>query len=267
MHLYYTDSGDNPEKQELPAIIFIHGFFMNQNMFHSQIERLKNKYRIICFDVMGFGNSKFDDDDSSLYDVAHNIVCTLDSLKIKKYIVCGMSMGGYIALRLAIKYHNHLAGLILISTQSEQDPPQNISSYHELCNSWSDKITREKIVNDLLPVFFGEHRKHASEWKEIWMSLNPEIIKKAMSIMTTRDDITSEIKEINVPTLIIHGENDIGIPHEKARTLNKNIVSSQLSLIPDGCHAVSVTHSKVVNEIMFNWLYKCFDKNNISSTL
>lgn len=76
-----------------------------------------------------------------------------DLLQLDKFVLGGMSMGGYISLRFALSHSERLSGLILMATQAEQDPPEIASSYMELCDGWQDPIIKENIISSLLPVF------------------------------------------------------------------------------------------------------------------
>ncbi|HRG10202.1 MAG TPA: alpha/beta hydrolase, partial [Cyclobacteriaceae bacterium] len=79
-------------------ILFIHGFPFNKLMWANQLEALKNKYRCIAYDVRGHGQSQAGEKDFSMDLFGDDLLGLLDALKIKKAVVCGLSMGGYIAL-------------------------------------------------------------------------------------------------------------------------------------------------------------------------
>ncbi|NEV43014.1 alpha/beta fold hydrolase [Escherichia coli] len=256
MNINYIDSGENLNNSDKPVVIFVHGFFMDSRMFLSQFSEISKKNRVICVDVRGFGKNSVNIETFSLYDIVDDISKIVKKSNIKKFILCGMSMGGYVALRMAISQFDELKGLILISTQYEQDTPDIITSYNELCDNWENPVTKETIINSLLPIFFGDCEKQSQEWKKIWLEHHPENIRKAMAAMINRDDINDKICKINVPTLIIHGENDVGIPSIKSQNLKNKIHNSELFLIPEGNHALPVTHPVVINRIITTWLHK-----------
>ncbi|HFO4903653.1 TPA: alpha/beta fold hydrolase, partial [Escherichia coli] len=184
-----------------------------------------------------------------------------DSLQMDKFVLGGMSMGGYISLRFALSHSERLSGLILMATQAEQDPPEIASSYMELCNGWQDPFIKENIISSLLPVFFGNNVSEAETWRQVWLGHKPENIRNAMNAMLERDDISERIQIITTPTLIIHGANDLGIPLEKAIQMHKMIAHSKLEVIPDANHALNITHAKEVNIAIKNWLQITQPKN------
>ncbi|WXO04237.1 alpha/beta hydrolase [Escherichia coli] len=153
MNFTFTDSGYTETNKNNPPIIFVHGFFMNNEMFKYQFDELKEKHRVVCINVRGFDAPSEKIEPFSLYDIVDDILNVADSLQLDKFILGGMSMGGYISLRFALSHSERLSGLILMATQAEQDPPEIASSYMELCNGWQDPIIKENIIASLLPVF------------------------------------------------------------------------------------------------------------------
>jgi pimeloyl-ACP methyl ester carboxylesterase len=89
----YTDEGEEGS----PVIIFIHGFPFNKSMWNLQVEPLKDDYRLIMYDIRGHGNSDAGIEVFSIDLFANDLIGLMDALKIDKAILCGLSMGGYIA--------------------------------------------------------------------------------------------------------------------------------------------------------------------------
>lgn len=135
MKYQFTDSGYSETNRLNPHRIGS-WLFMNSNMFTYQVDALKEKHRIICINVRGFDINTDQIEPYSLYDIVNDILKIADILHLDKFILGGMSMGGYISLRFALSHPERLAGLILIATQAEQDPPDIASNYIELCNGW-----------------------------------------------------------------------------------------------------------------------------------
>lgn len=96
----YTDNGSD----EAPVIIFIHGFPLNKTMWDNQLNALKEDYRVISYDIRGHGDSEQGNEDFSIKLFVTDLLHLMDALKIEKASLCGLSMGGYIALN-AIENH------------------------------------------------------------------------------------------------------------------------------------------------------------------
>src|SRR5688572_6563533 len=103
-------------------IIFIHGFPFDKSMWQLQMEHFKTTHRVIAYDIRGFGKSFDDTNDLSITLFADDLIQLMDSLQIDKAIVCGLSMGGFIALNAINRFPGRFAGLILCDTQCIADP-------------------------------------------------------------------------------------------------------------------------------------------------
>ncbi len=119
-----------------PVIIFIHGFPFNKSMWDLQLSTLKDKYSIIAYDVRGHGDSDAGDKQFSIDLFANDLIFIMDELKIAKATVCGLSMGGYIAINSAISHPVRFDSLILCDTT---------------CTADSNKILDKRMKS------FGEH--------------------------------------------------------------------------------------------------------------
>lgn len=255
--IFYSDNGPDIGRG-YPAIIFLHGFFMDSRMFEKQLPDLQLKYRVICMDIRGFGRSKSNNKSFSLYDLVNDVIKLADHLKIKQFIICGMSMGGYIALRACIRVPKRIIGLILIGTQIGQDNKETVSKYVYIRDNWNKIDIRKKTIDQLLPIIVGENLTDTSFWRNVWMSHSYEGIYNSMNAMLKRDDIKEKVKRINIPTLILHGEDDCGIPVNAAVELAETLKYSRLIKIPSGNHAVNITHPKLTNNAILNWLQDYF---------
>ena len=89
-----------------PPIVLIHGFPFALEMWNPQIEFLKDKYRVIAYDIRGHGNSDDGDGQYTIEFFVDDLMALLDYLKIPKATLCGLSMGGYIALGLLKEIRN-----------------------------------------------------------------------------------------------------------------------------------------------------------------
>jgi 3-oxoadipate enol-lactonase len=116
----YTDEGN----KEAPAILFIHGFPFNKHMWAGQVDALKDNFRVVAYDVRGHGGSDIGNIDFSLDLFVADLINLMDALKIQKALLCGLSMGGYIALHALEQFPNRFVALILCDTQCMADTPE-----------------------------------------------------------------------------------------------------------------------------------------------
>ena len=250
--IHYIDTGATDTKD--PVILMLHGFFMDHRLFEHQIDALKATHRCIAVDLHGFGQTQKPTADYSLYDEVNALFALMDHCGVEKFVVMGMSMGGYLALRMALTAPSRILGMVLISTQAGKDNPETVTAYQQLRDNWKIEAVRAAIIENLLPVIIGPSEKDVQTWRPIWNSYDPKAIFYPMNAMTSRDDI--DISRLNQPALVIHGADDHGIPLEAAKKMADELVMSEMVVVPGGCHAVNMTHPAPVNQAILSFLDK-----------
>ena len=231
----YDDCG----KGEIP-IIFIHGFPFDKLMWQPQLDLFGKNYRVIAYDIRGFGKSTNGSAQGSINLFADDLVKFMDGLEIKKAIVCGLSMGGYILLNAIIRYPQRFDAIILSDTQC-------------IADSFGAKEKRKKAISQIVAgkindfalgfianIFSDETKKTKGDVvekiKRTILSTRAEAVTATLSVLAERQDLCSSISQIEVPTLIICGEQDIVTPVEQAEFLHDTIPNSQLKIIENAGH-------------------------------
>ena len=245
--IHFLDT--HPDGLNAPAetLLLLHGFFMDGRMFRHQVEAFKNRFRVIVPDLRGFGQTP-SAGVMSLEEQVDELMELMTSLGIDRFHVGGMSMGGYLALRMAKRYADRLQSLILIATQSGRDNPETVKNFTQLRNNWPNLMVRKMIVEGLLPVIIGDNRAEKDFWRPVWLAHDPKAIGNAMDAMNAREDL--DPSTITLPTAIIHGTADIGIPLSAAEANHKAIAGSVLLKVAGAKHAVNLTHSEEVNAFL-----------------
>jgi 3-oxoadipate enol-lactonase len=232
-------------------VVFIHGFPMNHFMWESQMESLPNDYRIIAYDVRGLGKSDLGNGEISMETHVDDLKGLLDDLDIKKAVVCGLSMGGYIALNAIQKFPQRFLGLILCDTKSEADTEEGKQKRFE---------SIQKIERDGLPSFaegflknvlaertFQENKQIVNFLTHKILENNVEGIKAAQRMMAKRPDTTDGLKKIKVPTLVLVGEKDLVTPLANAESLTSKIPNSRMEVVPRAAHFSNIENPEYFN--------------------
>ena len=115
-NLSYDDLGEGPV-----PIVFLHGFPFNKSMWQLQLDFLKTTNRVIACDIRGFGKSKDEESHLEMDLFANDLILFIDSLGLEKVILCGLSMGGFIALNAMKRFPSRFEALILCDTQCIAD--------------------------------------------------------------------------------------------------------------------------------------------------
>src|SRR5665811_1005464 len=116
----YTDEGPD----NAPVIIFIHGFPFSKEMWKKQMESLNENFRVIAYDIRGHGKSYSGTNDFSIELFVKDLLSLMDALQIEKTTLCGLSMGGYIALNAIENHPKRFDALVLCDTSCMADSPE-----------------------------------------------------------------------------------------------------------------------------------------------
>jgi pimeloyl-ACP methyl ester carboxylesterase len=110
-----TDSGGDG-----PVVVFSHGLLMNHTMFAPQVQALRDAYRVVTWDERGHGEAEHDGT-WTYWDSADDVIAILDHLGVQTAVLAGMSQGGYLSLRAALRYPERVRALVLLDTQARPE--------------------------------------------------------------------------------------------------------------------------------------------------
>ncbi|NEW80377.1 MAG: alpha/beta fold hydrolase [Gelidibacter sp.] len=243
----YNDEGS----EKAPVIIFIHGFPLNKSMWESQEKALKDNYRVITYDIRGHGNSELGTVDFSIDLFVKDLLSFMDALKIEKTIICGLSMGGYIALNAIEKHPERFTALILSDTNCAADAPEAKEKRMKTIESIKENGV-EKLANDLLPNLFAPesfktNSKEIVAVKEMIVNTSKESLYKSLGALANRKETCSKMAEIKVPVLILVGQEDKITPPEAASAMHKKMANSILQIISNAGHLSNLENPEEFN--------------------
>ena len=162
-------------------------------------------------------------------------------------------MGGFIALRLAIRRPDLLKSLMLLETSADPEPKENIGQYRllSLVTRW---FGLGIVAGRVMPIMFGEkflndpvRKNQKEEWRKRLIANHRIGITRALKGVITRSGVYDQIDKISVPTLIIVGARDTATPLEKAERMHARIQGSNLVIIPGAGHTSTVEEPDAVN--------------------
>lgn len=234
-------------------ILWIHGFPLSSSMYEQQLE-IRGVQHVMP-DLPGFGQSRPQGDDVSIDGYARLCIEILDQRGIDRAVIAGFSMGGYIALAFARLAPERMSALILIDTRETADTEEARKGRYESI----EKVKKEgiaPIVESMLPKMLtplasGEMRKRV---REIMSSSSPEGVIAALRAMATRPDSTPHLAKINVPTMIIVGEQDPITPPADAERMMAAISGSRLVRIDGAAHLSNYEKAAEVNRAVASFV-------------
>lgn len=252
---YYEDSGGPG-----PAIVFSHGLLMSQRMWSAQVNALKGTYRCIAYDHRGQGQSSDPGGRSHDMDTCfRDAVSVIEGLDARPCHFVGLSMGGFVGMRLGARRPDLLYSLSLLETSAEPEPQENVSRYRLLAFVASTLGTRF-VVDKAMPILFGRtfmtdpaRAAERAAWRAEIAS-RPRSIVRAVRGVIEREGVLEEIPSIRVPTLVAVGDEDVATPPTKARRIHSMIPGSRLARIEKAGHSSSVEQPAEVTRMLQDFL-------------
>jgi 3-oxoadipate enol-lactonase len=239
-------------------LIFIHGFPFNKSMWQPQIDFFKSSHRVIVYDIRGFGKSGISKEKASIAVFAEDLIRLMDALEIKKAVVCGLSMGGYVLLNAVNRYQKRFEAIVLCDTQCVADSPQIKTKRKETIRDIELNGLNDFAMGFLKNIFCKESlsskKELIEEIKNIILSTSPETIVKTLTALADRWDMCTSLNEISVPTLILCGKEDTLTPPEQSEFLFKNILNSKLHIIDGAGHLSNLEQAGEFNKHLNSFL-------------
>jgi len=236
--LSYRNSG-----QGMPVVL-IHAFPFDSGMWREQIKFMQQKSRVIALDLPGFGRSACDGR-QTIAAMAGEVAGQLEALEVKAPVmICGLSMGGYVALEFFRQFPERVRALGLFSTRAGADTPEG----REKRLKTAEEIRSKGLTaffQELLPNLAGkttrETRPSLLRVIEAMMaSGSPEGVAQALVAMAHRSDLTGLLETLRCPVLVLAGEEDTLIPCTESEAMHRQIPGSRFQRIEKAGHLVNL---------------------------
>ncbi len=256
IQMHYLDLGI---LREVP-IILIHGMALDHTMWDPQIKVLQDKYRVIAYDIRGHGQSMVGDGQYTYKMFVHDLMDLMDYLEIKQAVLCGLSLGGGIALRAYEMYPHRVRALVLCDARSEAD--YNETKYWreesiDLIKNNELETFAADFINQIFARESFNSRPEAVELiKKLILSSSPQAICGTLLAAASRTDMRHVLPQIKVPTLILVGENDNFTPPPSSKIMNEGIINSELKIISRAGHVSNLENTDEFNHNLLKFLEK-----------
>jgi len=239
--LNYQEQGKGEE-----TILFVHGLLFNHHMFETQVGALKSNYRCIAFDLRGQGNSEVTRNGYEIDNLTRDTVALIETLNCGPCHFVGLSMGGFIGMRLAISHPKLLRSLSLLDTSADPEPEENVFKYRMLAFI-GRMFGFRPLMRQLLPIMFAKatlEDETKSETLEYWkqqLSKNNRVGSSRAALgVIKREGVYQQLGQIKTPTLIVVGEQDVATTIEKSERMFNAIRHSEMLVIPAAGHSSSI---------------------------
>jgi pimeloyl-ACP methyl ester carboxylesterase len=241
-------------------VLLLHAFPLSGEMWDSQLAALSGAYRVLVPDLSGFGASQGVPPDTAcrMSDLAADAVALLDHLGIGRAVVGGLSMGGYAALALAEGAPERLRGLILADTRAGADSDEARQGRLDTARRVLDEGTGF-LVQTLAPKLLGRTSREkrpdvVARVERMIREAPPAGVAAAQRGMAVRPDRTRVLRRLDVPVLILVGEDDEVTPVTEAQAMEREIRGAELVVLPEAGHLSSLERPETFNETLAGFL-------------
>ncbi len=256
--LTYLQANTAKSGMEKHAILFLHAFPLSAAMWQPQIEVLgKAGYTVIAPNSFGIDGSP-EQESWTFTDYANELASLLDSLKVERATVVGLSMGGYQAFEFYRLYPGKTISLVLCDTRAEADAPAALSAREEFISAVERKGAGE-AAGRMIPNYFTNNTYTmrpdlAAQAEAMITKQSPAVINAAMRAIMTRSDATSLLSAIDCPVLVLNGEEDKLTTKETAESIHARIPGSQLRLLAGAGHISNLEKPEAFNRALLDHL-------------
>jgi len=238
-------------------VVFLHGFPHNRSLWTPQVHGLVDRARCIAPDLRGFGETTVAGP-YSMDQYADDVVSLLDVLRIDRAVIAGLSMGGYVAFSVWRRYRARVRALVLADTRAGADNDVARAKRDEMIAMANDRGSGA-VADSMIAVMVGQGTRTRSpeivdEVHRMFASAPVEGIVGALESLKSRIDSTPTLATIDVPSLIVVGEDDVLTPVAESRAMHAAIAGSLLEIIGGAGHVSNVERPAAFNHVLSEFL-------------
>jgi pimeloyl-ACP methyl ester carboxylesterase len=245
-------------------VLFDHSLLFGGWMFGPQIAALRSQYRCVAIDWRGQGDSPASDGGYDMDTLAEDAIALIGSLGVAAVHYVGLSMGGFVGLRIAARRRELLRSLALLDTSAGSEDPDKVRRYKLMAHVY--RLTGIiPLRGAVLPLFFGPafladpaSKPVLDEWERRLRRCNRSGISKAVLGVATRTGVDDEIAAIRLPTLVIVGADDAATPPPKAQRIIERIPGARLEQIPACGHTSTLEEPDTVTSLLREFLSRTY---------
>lgn len=251
--LAFDESGSGP------PLLLIHGYPLNRHLWQSQLTGLADTVRVIAPDLRGHGDSETGNQSHTMEQLAQDCFDFITAVRIQQQLViCGLSMGGYVAMAMLRLHPERIAAVIFTATRPAADTLEARANRQKSIQLVQEQGTAP-IISSMLPRLLSPETNSnrpdlASQAHEVMISIKTSTVIKDLEGLMTRPDSTLDLASLVKPVLIIHGADDQIVPVAEAQALQQTISGAQLVILPAAGHLPNLEQPALFNHAVRTFL-------------
>jgi pimeloyl-ACP methyl ester carboxylesterase len=251
----YSVSGDGP------AVVLLHPFPAHHEFWLPAAQALALRYRIILPDLRAHGESDAGEGPATMEKHTTDLMRVLDDAQVGRAVFGGVSIGGYILFELWRRFRGRVAALALCCTRPQADTPDARTARLKTAEDVLERGT-EWFADLMIPKLLGNTTRMArpdvvDSAKRMMLKMSPQDIAQVQQGMAERPDSVPTLKTINVPTLLLLGEEDPIATMADGELMRQHIPGSRLSVIPKAGHFAAWEQPEAVGKLLRQFVDAC----------
>lgn len=255
LDLFFVEDGPRSG----PPVVLLHAFPLNHSMWDNQIPAFAGAgFRVLAPDLRGHGASPKGEGPATMARMAADVLRLADRQDLGRFVLGGLSLGGYVALEVAASRPDRLRGLLLSDTRAEPDAPEARNARVAL----AEKVNADgakPLVDSYLPRYFAPATYRAQpalveRTRSQLSAARPGGSIHALLGMADRPDQRPHLRTMRMPSLVVVGAEDALTPVAAAQVLKDGLPEAQLRLIPEAGHLPCLERPDAWNQVVLEWL-------------
>jgi pimeloyl-ACP methyl ester carboxylesterase len=251
VRLFYREAGSGPQ-----TVVLSHSFLVDHRQFEAQIEALGSGYHVIAYDHRDHGRSARVGAPYDLAALVSDAEALFDALSVSPCHFVGLSTGGFVGMRLALRAPEQFRSLTLMDTSAEPEALRQRIRYRALLAVLGIAGVRPVLRSGMTAMFSRSflrdpaRQDEVAVWRQRIADNDPRALIRFSNAIFARDDVVERLRQLEVPTLVVVGEHDRPFPPERARTIAAAIPGAKLAVIPGAGHLSTIEQPEAVNDVL-----------------
>lgn len=247
---------------EGPPVVLWHSLLCEGGMWVGQASALAERYRVINVDAPGHGRSSPTTRGYSLDDCVEALFAVMDAVGAPAAAVVGLSWGGMVGMRAALRRPERVRSLVLFDTNANAETKEKLPRYHAMAFVARRFGALPLLLDRLEPIFFSprtliEKKEIVRDFRDRLAAMDPASIGHAVDCVEfQRKDIRSELGRIRCPTLVVCGIDDVATPIACSEDIVRAIPGAELALVPQAGHLSAWERPDVITPMLLERLAK-----------
>ena len=245
-----------------PVLLFVHGFPLDHTMWESQIAYFKSSFRVLAPDLRGFGRSTVSPGTVTMRQMADDLAGILEQLDVVEPVVlCGLSMGGYVAWQFWKSYARHLRGMVLCDTKAAADTVEVARGRELMAASVEQDRDTHTVAENMAQRLFSpttarDRPTIIEKTTDVIAQTSPEGIAAAQRGMAQREDAGDWIAEIELPCLLLGGADDVITPPNEMNHISQTLSNARFTIIEGAGHLAPLEQAAATNSVIAEFLHE-----------